>query len=206
MFALPTSMGIGRPSSGGGGGDSTVSFDPARKSGNVTLSGSDKTASNSNGGGHWWALCTLPKSSGKWVYEMTVNSLPSSGNLGFGIVDQAEVMAQASPAITSGGNYWGRQTSPLCRHYDGTAFTVLGTSGTIPVQGDVITITIDLDTEEMKAYRNGSLISTKTITTIDTGTKIYVPFVDLWGSVGTPATVTINSNINHPQAGFTPWA
>lgn len=201
----------------GGGPTPPFAFNSADKVATVTLSNSDRTASRTSGTGHDHATCLPTKNSGKRIFEFLIDSMPAAtGNIAVGLAAAPGTAMTASgsyPAVESGGMWWVRKASANSRFYytnaGGSGYDTLSTTTQSFSTGDIITFTVDFSTKEMNVYRNGTLIHTKTVTNINTGTYAYAPCVKLWGNgsgVGNVASVTCQTTITYPVSGFTAWA
>lgn len=195
------------------GGSSNVqsfAFNPSDKHANITLSNSDKTASTTSGSGHFWAGCTIPKTSGKWIVEFYIDAMPAStGNIAVGVgavPGAATPTADTSyPSVRGGPSWWVRKSSAASRfYYSSSSYDTLTPATDSFNTGDTVTITLDFATHEVKVYRNGTLIYTKIV--VQLGMYASAPVVKLWGGVGAPATVSIPTIITYPVSGFTAWA
>lgn len=198
-------MGI---SGGGGGPTQNFSFNPSDKSPSAILSNGNKTASATVGVADFYVMCTVPKSSGKWQFEFTVDSMPpATGRVTLGMADSpATGNTLGNLSVNTGFDWIVRISAALSRWYNGGTFDTLNTATESFNTGDRVGFTVDFSTKEVKAYRNGSLILTKTVSTIDTSTHVYAPMVKVFPSTTVPAQVSIPSDILYPVAGFTPWA
>lgn len=188
----------------------SFSFNPSDKNAAITLSGGNKVATSTSAASHLYAACDSAKNSGAWIFEFEITSIPAStGNIGVGLADVpagGDTTNNSYPGVRTGFQWWVRKSGALSRFYhNASTYDSLSTSTQSFSAGDVITCTVDLASKECKVYRNGSLIYTKTVSNINTGTYSYAPVVKLWGTA-TPATVTIPASITYPVAGFSPWA
>lgn len=206
-FFMMSAMGQG----GGGEGGQDFLFNPSDKRDEVTLSNGNKTASvvSPSVSGHYYGMCTLPKNSGKWIFEFTIDSMPpTDGRVSVGMADAPATtgtVGSSTLGVETGFLWWVRKSSPLARFYNGpNTFDSLTPATQSFDTGDRVTFTVDFSTKEVKAYRNGTLIHTKTVSTINVASLVYAPVVKLWGTA-VPATVSIPSDIMYPVEGFDPW-
>lgn len=178
----------------------------------IVLSNSNRTASVTSNARYDWAICSPVKNSGKWIWEFSIDSIPATtGSIAVGMsqspgngITTDEDWAQ----VLTGFTWFVRRSGALARFYYGGAsgaYDSLTTATQSFNTGDIVTCTVDFATKEVKIYRNGTLIYTKTVSSINTGTWNYAPMVKIWGTA-TPATVTCRSSITYPVAGFSPWA
>lgn len=194
----------------GGGGDAAVAFNPSDKNVNITLSGSDATAGTITTGGSWYVTSLPSKYGGKWIVEFDIDSMPATtGSIAIGI---AETPAQTNtknggyPGATRGFTWWVRKSSAGARfYYSYTGYDTLTPATDSFDTGDIVTITFDFATKVATVYRNGTMIYSKTVSTIDSS-FVYAPIAKLYGSGSAYATVTLRSTIAYPVAGYTPWA
>ena len=168
-----------------------IILDETKKIGSITLSADKLTATCT---GYGFILASEGKSSGKWYWETYLNKVTSSSqnSLDMGI---ANINAISDPGY-SGYYFVGCSTNSIgytCNgiYYDGTVKFNPGTSTT----GDTIGFALDIDNKILKIYKNGSLLTTVSLTTYPVSTPIY-PAVG--GSYsGANDIITINFGANH---------
>lgn len=190
------------------GAAAVLSFDPTRKDSRVALSSGNARASTNIGSGHYKAFMNLPKTSGKWQFEVTVVS--QSNDVGVGVTAQNNSATAATYPYTDSagcGVFWSRQSGSLSRVYNGSSFSspsplVYATTGS------VITVCVDFDAKTVLYKKNGVVIGSGAYPTgsLNAGANPCVPYVALWGSSGTACVVDVNSTIQYPEPGYADWA
>lgn len=175
-----------------GGTDASITYatwSPTNKSTRITLSGGNLTATGSTGTGTGIATAAL---TGKMRWQLTV--VVSTGTIefmgmaqGFNTTQRMILTAQKTAAY-----FGGVGGSGICMiHTNGAGgSTNVGAGCTVPIAADVFDFAFDNGTNELKIFRNGSLVATATITA---GT--YYP---CFGSSAAGASVTANF-------GASPW-
>ena len=120
-----------------------ATWDPANKSANVTLTGSNLVATTTARGS---VKATLGKSSGKWYWEF-VCSGASFGNALPGVANASELVS----------DYPGFSSNSVAYFNDGRKFTnsVLGTYGDSYLAGDNIGVALDATAGTVTFYKNG---------------------------------------------------
>lgn len=185
---------IGYPSQYGGTQAKWNMFD---KSGNVLLSNNNRDISRNGGVGS--VRATIPKSSGKWYWEIKINSGTTDNYIGVG---------NGSAQLTSNPtdiNYW---TIALDGgdYYHGGFLGVVGTAtGTWPAStGEVFGIALNMDAGSMTIYRNNIALTTGPLfqgTTGPTG-SIYPMFYIQNNSVTTTTNFGPTGMSYSPPAGY----
>lgn len=117
-------------------------WNSADKSANVTLSNNDLTAARNGGTGT--VRSTVGKSTGKWYWEITLNT---AGNAVLGI---AKNSASLSTVVGSDVNGYGMFVD------DGTKLNngPVGAYGSACANGDIIGVAMDLDAGTVTLYKN----------------------------------------------------
>ncbi len=140
--------------SGNNGGNYCTLNDLARSS-NTTLSqGALRVTSNNNQ--HHAVLGTFALSSGKWYYEMVLESGAAAPDIGWHEVDYTAAQLQNFPGSTRPGGYCistNGNNSEIRSYNDGTMTTISATSW---ATGDVIGCAIDMDAKKIWFRKNGS--------------------------------------------------
>lgn len=189
-------------------------FDLSDHHADVIIGGGGSTASTQAGTGSSfrYARCRASdaKNSGAWLIEFVLSTYnTSSCSVDFG-ADRIGYTPQAAYPGMYAGSYFSRPSSALARFYlsgaSSPSFVNLSTPADIVGASDVVGIAINFATEEVKAYKNGVLVTAQTVAGIDTGSEVYVPCVKLSGSSGNPTLVTIPSSVQYPISGYEPWA
>ena len=141
-----------------GGGNTYATGDPLFMGGGFSLSGGNLTATSAITSG--MARSTISKSSGKWSWRITENSVNSSTQIGV-CNSSTTTSQQLSNAGLSSIAY--TRSGYIIRNN-----TMLAT--VIPWnQNDVISIDYDADSSTVYFYRNGTLIYTATGGNVPTG-------------------------------------
>jgi hypothetical protein len=128
-----------------------ATWNPLDKSASITLSGSDLVASNADASANHSVRATKGKSTGKWYWEITVNSATANSGAEIGVGSSSvgldvKMASSATGWTFQENNYYGN---------DGN-YTIAGnTWGT----GDVISIAIDMDAGKIWWRKNGTWTS-----------------------------------------------
>jgi hypothetical protein len=147
-----------------------ATLDPVRKSPNVTVTGSNLTG-NGTTTAVGVGIATIGKSSGKWYWEATVNNCNQTTYGKIGVTNILMVPPYNLPNSLGGGGtsgtgtvgYWGsgaaNGTTKASYNFAGSSVLVNGNGGQI-VNGDVLSVALDLSTNNVSFYRNGTLACT----------------------------------------------
>lgn len=166
-----------------------MTWNPADKSANITLSLGDLRASgNSNPGS---VRATVSKSSGQWQFEVTARQTGGSWLIGIG---SSSAALSAYPGSDTNG--YGMHAGNGQKYTAGTG-TAFGSSFTT---GDVIGVTIDFSTLALAFYKNGTLIGTAYTVT----SRAYFPMIG--AASGTGALGDLATTLAYPVGGFSAWA
>lgn len=126
-----------------------ATWNPADKDASITLSGGDLTAV---GAGTGSVRSTIGKSTGKWYWELLVNS---TGSQVAGIIPGSEAL-NTLPGYTMNG--WGYSNAGQILNN-----ATLIVSAASYTSTNTIGVALDMDTLTIKWYLNNSLIDTETI-------------------------------------------
>lgn len=147
-----------------------ATLDPVRKSPNVTVTGSNLTG-NGTTTAVGVGIATVGKNSGKWYWEVTVNNCNQTTYGKIGITNILMVPPYNLPNSLGGGGtsgtgtvgYWGsgaaNGTTKASYNFAGSSVLVNGNGGQI-VNGDVLSVALDLSSNSVTFYRNGTLACT----------------------------------------------
>jgi len=124
---------------------SYATWNPADKGANVTLSNGNLTTTNTTTASI--VRSTIGKSSGKWYWEVTVNST-------YGHAGIANATESLNTYVGSDANGWAYNSLNGLLYTNGTTS---GTNATWSTVGDVIGFALDLDAGTLKFYKNGTL-------------------------------------------------
>jgi hypothetical protein len=169
-----------------------TAWNPADKGAGITLTSSNKIAT-------WGAAENgvrgiIGKNSGKWYYEILVNSKGASPNNGnTGLATAATTRDVIPNSTTAGGNY-------IFYRHDGGTFQEGASLGFVSafVAGDRIGFSLDFTASQMRIYKNGSILKTRA--TLPAAT--YYPFAQ---NLSNGAQMAIQDAPLHLPAGFTNW-
>lgn len=210
--------GLIRNLGGGGGGANAQNLTWGRKAGSqVTLSNGDLTMEGT--GANWWYACggdvqdsefaKTRASGGKWMFEVTIDSVPTTGSfcsIGFG----QDTTSGFDTALA--GNLNGctvlidDESGTLCRMYygfsAGTQVTCDNPLFPLDGGGSVITMGIDLDAETYSAYMDGVAMHEDKTYALSGGEDTEVIFVvkSFSGTI-----MTLNTEVQYPIDGYTVW-
>lgn len=120
-----------------------ATWNPSDKGANIVLSGGDLTAATTSSSGG--VRSTIGKSSGKWYWEVTVNT---AGQTLIGVANSSASLS-VYPGSSSGA--W----TYYC--IDGNKYNAgpKGAYGTSYTNGDVIGVALDMDAGTVTLYKNG---------------------------------------------------
>jgi len=133
-------------------------WDPTHKGNNISLSNSNRTAAIAAPNGSQSVLAVFGKSSGNWMWEITIDSIGSGLYLGvayqsvnlntwLGAVENMWTIGAANETASSISNHVGES---------GFSNTDGGPNGF--TTGRIITMAMKVDTSELYAYRDGVLM------------------------------------------------
>lgn len=177
-----------------------ATLDPVRKGPNVVVSGSNLTGTGSSGVG----IATIGKSSDKWYWETTINSISSAtGDYGkVGITNILMTTPYGTPNSLGGAGILSVGSSTIGyraisaalqarTNFSGTSLSVTG-NNEIMVAGDVISTALDCGANTVSFYKNGQLGCI--VNLLPTSSTWYPAYQVL---AGTPASsVTFNFGQN----------
>src|SRR3990167_3028453 len=126
-----------------------TTFDPANKNSHITLSNGNLTATGDAVVAHHIAIATQFKSSGKWYFEATVNSVVTSIHIGVATASQG----------TADGQYVGGTVESAGMASSGAFYynAIIQFSGSAFTAGDVIGVMLNLDgTPSIDFTKNGA--------------------------------------------------
>ena len=171
-----------------------ATFDSSHKGASAALSNGDLTLTNSTATVHSPCRATVGKSTGKWWYEVTIDSL---NNVIIGIVQAA--------TSTLDGDYPGAYSTSWGYAQNGswitnTSAAALGATFTV---GDVIRCEADLDGSTIAWFKNDVLQgSAKAITASQT----YHPCVSVYQTSAVTVNFGASASAGTPTAGFSGWS
>ncbi len=122
-------------------------WNSADKDADITLSGGDLVASNSNGNSGM-VRSTIGKSSGKWYWEVTLTVIDNS-SWDTGIANASATLTTYPGFDANGWAYWFNTGDKLTNN-SLTAYS------TTPSNGDVIGVALDMDAGTIKFLRNNT--------------------------------------------------
>lgn len=181
-----------------------ATWNPSDKHADIALSGGNLTATKSTGGTTWRACrATVGKTSGKWYWELRIDSGRSAMRIG--VANDSAVMS-GEPTTTANG--WGEE--PIdgdTRHSNST------TSGGIAANvADTVMVAVDIDAHKIwwgvegVWFSSGNPAAGTGARYSDLSGTIY-PFVEM-NDPGTDPIVTANFGATAfeftPPAGFNP--
>lgn len=139
-------------------------LNPTLNSGSATISNGNLSLYSSNSGAHKIVPATLPISSGKWYFEMTLTGgTPSNAYVAMGLIPYpvpTNSYYTNLPSSVSGTNGFSWQTAgssttwTLWTDYDSAARYVTITTGAAAAVGDTMQIAIDIDNSKIWAGKN----------------------------------------------------
>lgn len=184
------------------GNVTTMTWNPSDKHASVTLSNGNLTAVASSSGQA--VRATVGKSSGKWYFEVTVNSAKTFGTVGV-------ATASASLSTWVGGDAYGYGIATSFAYNNGSSNALTQFAVT---DGDVIGVAVDLDNGEVWFRENGAGSWAGTSSgNGDPVTRAYPRFSGLSGTfypacapAGSGGQHTINATLLYtPPTGFSIW-
>jgi hypothetical protein len=156
-----------------GAGIAYATWSTTNKSSNITLSNGNLTYKGITGN-YGIGISTVGKSSGKWYWEITVDSASASGNEFLGVTNVVPTSGNLSRlgVITNSVTYRGNSggvTYCYVKNLTGAPVTQ-GTGCTADlVKNDVVSIALDMDALQVTIYINGSAVSSA-VTGLNAGT------------------------------------
>jgi hypothetical protein len=134
------------------------------KSSNVTLTNGNLTFTGI-AGNNGIGIATVGKSSGKWYWEITVDSAAAGGNEFAGVTNVVPVSGNTSRLGLVANSIAYRQNSGGTSYcylvWVGGSFTTQGTGCTTDiVKNDVLSFALDMDALSFTMYLNGNIINT----------------------------------------------
>ena len=125
-----------------------ATWNPSDKNSNITLSNGNLTATQGALDGWDSVRSTIGVSSGKWYWEITVNSASGSGVFS----SIANTTAALTSYLGADTNGWGYHAATGNKFNNGD----LGAYGATYVAGDVIGVALDMDAGTLIFYKNGT--------------------------------------------------
>ncbi len=178
-----------------------ATLDPVRHSPDVTIVGTLQGNGKTSGAGV--GIATVGKSEGKWYWEATVNNCTTVTYGKIGVTNVLMIPPYNKPSGlgaggtngTGGVGYWGTTIpdgqTKVGTNFAGSLLQVAGNAGQI-VNGDILSVAYNADSNQVTFYRNGVL--SVTITLSPSGGVWYPAFAS---TPNTPVTsVTFNFGQN----------
>lgn len=143
-------------------GNPYASWSSTNKSSNIALSNNNLTFRGGTGGtsGKGTGIATIGKSSGKWYWEVTINT-PSSTALG-GLVGACNWVPVSGNVINTwetaqGMGFCNAVPLSIALAYNLTGSTVFNGSSPVLVNNDVVSFALDLEsaTKNIRMFKNG---------------------------------------------------
>lgn len=164
-------------------------WDPARKSTAITLSNTNKNATNTTSTDYHYVKSMNSKNMsnyGKWFAEFTFTD--TTNDISVGISDDANIL---TPSITT---YLGNFRNSIGYNYNGQISSSLFTGNTVTTHAtytvsDVIGILVNCRDYNVKFYKNGTLIQTVAVPAGLTGVRLSATIARTAGS----PTVILNT-------------
>jgi hypothetical protein len=123
-----------------------ATWNPLQSSAATLTNGNlDCTTATATGG---QVRATIAVSSGKWYWEVTVNTTVTANNIG--IIKTSEALAADDPSYLAGGYSYYRSTGDKRNNASASAY------GATYGSGDVIGVALDLDAGTLVFYKNGA--------------------------------------------------
>jgi len=139
----------------GGATSSGVTWNPADKSANVTLSNGNLTATG-GGSGDSQVRSTVSYSTGKYYFEVRLDAGPASSAPYLGIRQIAKAFSLGPGPFASGVDYGCFALSPNTGHEDYVPGSNVRAVGPALAVGDVYIFAVDFGTGKMWIGRNGT--------------------------------------------------
>jgi hypothetical protein len=182
----------------------------------VTISNGGLTMVGSTG--NWWYACPgaaedsdsskLRASGGKWMYEVTIDSIPTTTafcSIGFG----NDTTAQFDTAVAGNGNgsalLVDDENGTLSRLYYGSSPSAFenASNPSFPLDagGTVVTMGLDLDGGTVSAYMDGVLVHSRAYVLNGAEDDRIVPVVKSFNA----SVISLNTTVAYPIDGYTVW-
>ncbi len=141
-----------------------ATWSSTNKSSNITLTNGNLTFTGI-AGNNGIGIATIGKSSGKWYWEITVDSAAAGGNEFAGVTNVVPVSGNTSRLGLVANSIAYRQNSGGTSYcylvWVGGSFTTQGTGCTTDiVKNDVLSFALDMDNLRFTEYLNGNIINT----------------------------------------------
>jgi hypothetical protein len=141
-----------------------ATWSSTNKSSNITLTNGNLTFTGI-AGNNGIGITTIGKSSGKWYWEITVDSAAAGGNEFAGVTNVVPVSGNTSRLGLVANSIAYRQNSGGTSYcylvWVGGSFTTQGTGCTTDiVKNDVLSFALDMDNLRFTEYLNGNIINT----------------------------------------------
>lgn len=141
-----------------------ATWSTTNKSSNLTISNGNLTFKGITGN-NGIGIANMGKSSGKWYWEITVDSASASGNEFAGVTNIVPVSGNTSRLGLVANSIAYRQNSGGTSYcylvFVGGSFTTQGTGCTTDiVKNDVLSFALDMDNLRFTEYLNGNIINT----------------------------------------------
>lgn len=190
----------------------SLAFDPSQTNANLTLSGSDLTATRTTGGGAGGNLtrATVSKASGKWYVEFVAGSNTASDNFACGLINSVVNPVATSyfvGAANSGGtNSWGYWTSGN-RYNNGSPTSGYATYG----PSDVVMVAWDSSAQFIWFGKNGTWQGSGnpaagTNQSYSSVSGTLYPAASCWGASSVGSIVSPGALNYSPPSGFSAWS
>lgn len=165
---------------GGGGGGAAVTWNPADKAPEVTLSNGNLTANGGTTGAYNSVRATSGKSSGKHYFEVRLDTTSASNFNMIGIVPGVESMTIGFHLSSFGFGYY-EQTGQKWNNNIGATY------GASYTAGDVIGVAFDASAGTLEFFKNGT---SQGVAFTSIPAQTYYPVVSLFASDTSPPVVT----------------
>lgn len=195
-----------RPVYRGGAGIATTTWNPADKGADIVLSGGDLSVSNSTAGS-WMSVRSVgAKTSGKWMYEMTVPRVPAAPATGVGDVIMGVGTSASSLTTFTGGaatSYGYQGAGGSGRHWNNAANVAAGAEPTGTPAYWIISVCVDVDNKVLTYYIDGVQVpNTKSFAAISG--NIYA-MCSVYSSLVVVPTNFGASGFAYPVTGYEAW-
>lgn len=171
-----------------------VTWNPSDKASNIVL-GNNNLQVAQNGGTYGAVRATIGKSSGKWYWEVKVETTGASNFIQLGIMMLNSILASGYPGQEANSRGYYQQTGQKYVSGSGSAY------GATYTNGDVIGFALDMDAGSITCYKNG--VSQGIMFTGLSG--IFYPAVGLYNSGNSVSGRFKASDFTQPiPSGFSP--